>query len=83
LCAPELIRGSGKETDPVNAVAVMYVNSHLADLQAEARRDRAASLIERRTLRERLTSSAASLRKVLGSDSGPVVPQLKNYPYGG
>jgi hypothetical protein len=62
----------------------MYVNSHLADLQAEARyRDRAALLVERRSLRERFSSGAASLRKVLGADSGPVVPQLKDYPYGG
>ena len=67
----------------MNAVAVMYVNSHLADLRAEAQRDRAASLAERRSLRERLISGTASLKKVLGSDSGPVVPQLKNYPYGG
>jgi hypothetical protein len=63
----------------VNAVAVMYVNSHLADLRAEARSHRADSLVEKRSLRERL----ASIRKILGSDGGPVVPQLKNYPYGG
>ena len=67
----------------MNAVAVMYVNSHLADLQAEAQSHRAASLVERRSLRERLTSGAASLKKILGSDSGPVIPQLKDYPYGG
>jgi hypothetical protein len=67
----------------VNAVAVMYVNSHLAELQSEAQRNRAALLVERRSLRERLSSGAASLKKVLGSDGGPVVPQLKNYPYGG
>ena len=67
----------------MNAVAIMYVNSHLADLQAEAHRNRMASLAERRSLRARLASRTAGLRKVLGSDSGPVVPQLKNYPYGG
>ena len=67
----------------MNAVAVMYVNSHLADLRAEAHGRRADSLVERRSLRERLASSAAGLRKIVGSDSGPVVPQLKNYPYGG
>ena len=67
----------------MNAVSVMYVNSHLADLRAEAQRNRVASLVERRSLRERLTSSASGLRKILGSDGGPVVPQLKNYPYGG
>ena len=67
----------------MNAVAVMYVNSHLADLRAEARGRRVDPLVERRSLRARLASSAAGLRKVLGSGSGPVVPQLKNYPYGG
>jgi hypothetical protein len=67
----------------VNAVAVMYVNSHLADLRAEAQHNRAAALGERRSLRERLSSGTASLKKIIGSDNDPVVPQLKNYPYGG
>ena len=67
----------------MNAVSVMYVNSHLADLRAEAQSHRAASLVERRSLRERLASGAASIKKIVGSDGGPVVPQLKNYPYGG
>ena len=67
----------------MNAVAVMYVNSHLADLRAEARSRRVDPLVEKRGLRARLASSTAGLRKVIGSDSGPVVPQLKNYPYGG
>ena len=68
----------------MNAVAVMYVNSHLADLRAEAQSHRAASLGERRSLWERLTSGTASLKKILGSNGDPVVPQqLKNYPYGG
>ena len=67
----------------MNAVAVMYVNSHLADLRAEAHHNRMASLVERRSLRERLSSGTASLKKILGSDSDPAVPQLKNYPYGG
>ena len=67
----------------MNAVAIMYVNSHLADLQAEAQRNRVASLVERRSLRERLASRTAGLRKVLSTESGLVVPELKNYPYGG
>ena len=67
----------------MNAVAVMYVNSHLADLRAEAQCNRAASLAERRSLRERLSSGTASLKKIIGAESDPVVPQLKNYPYGG
>ena len=67
----------------MNAVAVMYVNSHLADLRAEAHRNRMASLAERRSLRERLASRTAGLRKVLSTESELVVPELKNYPYGG
>ena len=67
----------------MNAVSVMYVNSHLADLRAEAQLNRAASLAERRSLRERLSSGTASLKKIIGSDSDPVVAQLKNHPYGG
>ena len=67
----------------MNAVAIMYVNSHLADLQAEAQRHRVASLVEKRSLRARLASRTAGLRKVLSTESGLVVPGLKNYPYGG
>ena len=67
----------------MNAVAVMYVNSHLADLRAEAHHNRMASLVERRSLRARIASRTAGLRKVLSTESGLVVPELKNYPYGG
>ena len=67
----------------MNAVAVMYVNSHLADLRAEARSHRADPLVAKRSLRARLASRSAGLRKVLSTESGLVVPELKNYPYGG
>jgi hypothetical protein len=67
----------------VNAVAIMYVNSHLADLRAEAHRNRVTSLVEKRSLRARLASRTAGLRQVLSTQSGLEVPELKNYPYGG
>ena len=67
----------------MNAVAVMYVNSHLADLRAEARSRRTDPLVEKGSLRARLASRTAGLRKVLSTESGLVVPELKNYPYGG
>ena len=67
----------------MNAVAIMYVNSHLADLRAEAQHNRVASLVEKRSLRARIASRTAGLRKVLSTESGLVVPELKNYPYGG
>ena len=67
----------------MNAVAIMYTNSHLMDLQTEAKRNRTASLVAKRSLREQIASATASLRSILGQGTGPVVPNLKNYPYGG
>ena len=73
----------GKENHPVNALAVIYVNDHLESLRSEAAERRAASLAERRSLRDRLASAAAGARRVIGGDQGSVVPKLENYPYGG
>ena len=67
----------------MNAVSIMYVNSHLTELQAEAHRNRTASLVAKRSLRERVASATASLKSVLGQGTDPVVPTLTNYPYGG
>ena len=67
----------------MNAVAVIYVNQHLESLRADAQQRRAASLAERRSLRDRLASAAADVRRVIGGDQDPVVPKLENYPYGG
>jgi hypothetical protein len=67
----------------VNAVAIMYMNSHLMELQAEAQHRRMASQVSRRTLRQRIGSAASSLRAIVGPDTGPVVPKLRDYPYGG
>ena len=67
----------------MNAVAIMYLNSHLMELHAEAQRHHMASLVTKRSLRQRIDSVAASLRAIVGPGSGPVVPKLRNYPYGG
>ena len=67
----------------MNAVAIMYTNSHLMDLQTEAKRNRTASLVAKRSLRQRVASATANLKSVLGQGTGPVVPSLTNYPYGG
>jgi hypothetical protein len=67
----------------MNAVAIMYMNSHLMELESEAQHRRLASQVSRRSLRQRLGSAAASLRSIVGPDSGPTVPTLKDYPYGG
>jgi hypothetical protein len=66
----------------VNAVAVLYVNAYLEELRTNAAKPRTAPLVAKRSLRERLASFAATVRGV-GSDGSPVVPQLKDYPYGG
>jgi hypothetical protein len=68
----------------MNALAIMFVNDHLQALDAEARHARLASLVGKRTLRERLGSTLSGLRGTLGGDtSGSTVPKLSNYPYGG
>jgi hypothetical protein len=68
----------------VNAIAVTYVNMHLEELRAESQRNRMASLAPRRSMRERIAATRASLSRALTSEApGPLVPPLKNYPYGG
>ena len=68
----------------MNAVAVMYVNEHLADLRAEASEPSIGPLVEKRSLRARIASAhRRSPQDPRFRAAGPVVPQLKNYPYGG
>jgi len=68
----------------VNALAIMYVNDHLESLRAEAQQRRTASLAEKRSLRDQVASLATGLRRTLGVEvTGPIVPTLRNYPYGG
>jgi hypothetical protein len=83
LGAPRNSSGAAERRDSVNAIAIMYVNSHLMELQGEAQRHRMASLVPNRSLRQRIGSAAASLRAIVGPDSGPMVPKLRNYPYEG
>lgn len=66
----------------MNAVAVLYVNAYLEDLRISSRNQHVAPLVPKRSLRRRLASFAATLRGV-GSDGTAIVPQLKDYPYGG
>lgn len=68
----------------MNAVAVIYVNDHLEHLRSEAKDRRLASLADRRSLRDRVGSAVAEIRKTLGTEaSEPALPKLTNYPYGG
>ena len=68
----------------MNAIAVMYVNEHLESLRFEAQQRRSAGQAERRSIRSRIASTTAELRRTLGIESsGTTVPALKNYPYGG
>ena len=66
----------------MNAVAVLYVNAYLEELRTNARNQHVAPLVAKRSLRKRLGSFAASLRGA-GSEGTALVPQLKDYPYGG
>ena len=68
----------------MNAVAVMYVNEHLESLRSEAQQRRLAGQAQHRSIRSRIASATAELRRTLGIEaSGSTVPTLKNYPYGG
>ena len=68
----------------MNAIAVMYVNDHLEHLRAQAADRRLVSLSDRRSLRDRIGSASAEIRKTLGlGATGPTLPKLENYPYGG
>jgi len=71
-----------RKGDPVNAVAVIYVNQHLDSLRAENHRNRMASGVAKRSLRSRISAAAASLG-IVSADTDVVVPRLTNYPYGG
>ena len=76
--------GMRKGVDPVNAVAVIYVNDHLESLRAEARQRRTASLGPKRSARDRIAATARELRRTLGFEaSGPALPTLRNYPFEG
>jgi hypothetical protein len=76
--------GARKGVDPVNALAVIYVNDHLESLRAEARQRRTASLGTRSSLRDRIAATATELRRTLGfGATGPSLPTLRNYPFEG
>jgi hypothetical protein len=76
--------GARKGVDPVNAIAVIYVNDHLQSLRAEAGQRHTASLGPKRSLRDRIAATATELRRTLGFEaSGPALPTLRNYPFEG
>ena len=66
----------------MNAVAAIYVNQHLDSLRSEQQRYRMASGNAKRSLRSRISAAAASLG-IISANTEPVVPRLRNYPFGG
>ena len=81
--APRNRSGAAERRDPVNAVAIMYVNSHLIELQGEAQRNRTASLVAKRSLRQRVASATASLSPSSGRAPAPSSRASRTIPYGG
>ena len=76
--------GARKGVDPVNAIAVIYVNDHLQSLRAEARQPQTVSLGPKHSLRDRIAATATELRRTLGFEaSEPALPTLRNYPFEG
>jgi hypothetical protein len=70
----------------VNAYAYFVVNHHLNYLLEEsAKRQRIEELFPRPSLRARIASAVAGVRRVFDPVdlSGPALPSLDNYPYRG
>jgi hypothetical protein len=70
----------------VNAYAYFIVNHHLDYLlEQSAKRQRTEELFPRPSLRARIASVVAGVRRVFDPVdlSGPVVPRLDKYPYRG
>jgi hypothetical protein len=70
----------------VNAYAYCIVNHHLDYLlEQAARQQRVEALFPRPSLRARIASAFAGVRRVFDPVelSGPALPNLENYPYRG
>jgi len=71
----------------VNAYAYYIVNHHIDYLlEQSAKQQRIAMLFPQPTLRARIASATAGLRRFFANPielSGPVLPNLENYPYRG
>jgi hypothetical protein len=70
----------------VNGYAYYIVNHHINYLlEQSARQQRADALFPQPTLRARIASAAAVIRRIFDPIdlSAPAVPSLQNYPYRG
>jgi hypothetical protein len=70
----------------VNAYAYYIVNHHINYLLEEsARKQRVEELFPQPTLRARIASAAAGIRRVFDPIdlTGPALPTLENYPFRG
>ena len=68
----------------MNALAIYVVNEHIQSLMEEAAaRATANGLATGPSLRDRIASAAAGLRRLVASsiESAAVLPPLKDYPY--
>ncbi len=86
LCLRHRTIGAAERRTAVNAYAYYIVNHHIDHLLEEsAKRQRVEELFPQPTLRARISSVAAALRRIFDPiDVGaPIVPNLENYPYRG
>ena len=71
----------------MNAYAYFIVNHHLDFLlEQAARQQRIDELFPQPSIRARIASAIARLRRLAGGSvdlSGPIVPTLEHYPYRG
>jgi hypothetical protein len=79
------IRGGRKERS-VNVLPMYVVNEHIQSLIEEAvGRSMANRLVTGPSLRDRIASAAAGLRRLVGNPApmAGVLPKLEDYPYRG
>ena len=69
----------------MNAIAIFVVNDHIQSLQLDAARHRAAIDENRPSLRERMASKVADLRRglTLPDPDYSFLPKIQDYPYRG
>jgi hypothetical protein len=84
-CATE-ISGAAERRDQVNVLAIYVANEYLQFERDRAfDRDMAFAMPDAPSLRNRIASAVAGLRRLAGNsvESATVLPKLENYPYRG
>ena len=67
----------------MNALSVIFVSQYLEDLRNQNPQYPTVPRVAKRSMRSRIAAATAGLRSTFASDGGSVIPELRDYPYGG